>query len=131
MRHGWAGVDSRSHISGVVAAWGHRDWDGGGAFVVEEGGFAGPLEGGGGAEAAFQFFRGEGFEPVDFGLEGGEEGGVGKGFERVEEGFRCVAREEQEVDAGFGEEVVDCDEGWGVGQHAGGGVGGGRGDVGS
>lgn len=67
----------------------------------------------------------------DFGLDFEEEGGVGEGSEGVQVGFGRVAREEEEVDGGFGVEVVDGDEVGVVVDYAGGVEGFGAGEVGA
>ena len=86
---------------------------------------AGAVLGGKFSIAPAQLFCYEGAERKDLGLDGGEEGGVGEGGEGVEVGFGGLAGKEEEVDAGFGVQVVDCDEGGGVRDDAGRGEGGG------
>lgn len=95
----------------------------GGRTIPLEGGITGPLEGGVFSQSPLQLLGGQRFEGPHFFLDGGEEGGVVEGVEGVEELFAGVPREEEEVQGGFREEVVDGDEGGGVVDYARGGEG--------
>lgn len=61
---------------------------------------------------------GEFAERDELGTDAGEESGVREGVEGVEEVFGGVAGEKEEVDGGFGVQVVDYDEVVGMRDHS-------------